>query len=532
MKQVREVSYDIGDCFDDVNHRLGREPRGSGALVYFRKKWYLLTTLYARRCIATEIRNLKVRAQHVSDRRTRYGVENLTDKDGGDGGADNGDPTDRLTPPLELIGTKKPVGVEHAIAGLGGWFEEAKRDTQAHKKFLAIYGFGGLGKTTLAEELYTKFGDDYDCRASVQASQKFNLVMLLRSLVNQFQEQQAGASQHVSHDKIEELGQKGLKDMLGDQLKNKRYFIFIDDIWSVSAWEDINDSLPEKNASSPKTNGAIMVTTRFKSVAVACCRRNGRLHEHKKLPDENSYKLFRQIISDFSDSPIKAAPDGQITFASVNLTGDERALLKKCGGLPLAIIVVSGLVASKLRSGTTSKTLDEHLQEVNKALSGGLGTHLSTEGVKTILNQCYNDLPADLKTCLLYLSMFPKGIFISRKRLIRRWIAEGFIIEKHGRTVEEVAEDYFSELINRNLIRAVNNSSNGKVKNYQIHDMVLEYIVAKSSDENFITVVGGHWQTPFPSYKGTETVRPQKRPRRKKDGGEDEAVTCSVPDGI
>lgn len=244
-----------------------------------------------------------------------------------------------------------------------------------------------------------------------------------------------------------------------------------------------------------------MVTTRFKSVAVACCRRNGRLHEHKKLPDENSYKLFRQIISDFSDSPIKAAPDGQITFASVNLTGDERALLKKCGGLPLAIIVVSGLVASKLRSGTTSKTLDEHLQEVNKALSGGLGTHLSTEGVKTILNQCYNDLPADLKTCLLYLSMFPKGIFISRKRLIRRWIAEGFIIEKHGRTVEEIAEDYFSELINRNLIRAVNNSSNGKVKNYQIHDMVLEYIVAKSSDENFITVVGGHWQTPFPSYK-------------------------------
>uniref|UniRef100_A0A453LEU4 NB-ARC domain-containing protein n=1 Tax=Aegilops tauschii subsp. strangulata TaxID=200361 RepID=A0A453LEU4_AEGTS len=227
MKQVREVSYDIGDCFDDVNHRLGREPRGSGALVYFRKKWYLLTTLYARRCIATEIRNLKVRAQHVSDRRTRYGVENLTDKDGGDGGADNGDPTDRLTPPLELIGTKKPVGVEHAIAGLGGWFEEAKRDTQAHKKFLAIYGFGGLGKTTLAEELYTKFGDDYDCRASVQASQKFNLVMLLRSLVNQFQEQQAGASQHVSHDKIEELGQKGLKDMLGDQLKNKRYVLYL-----------------------------------------------------------------------------------------------------------------------------------------------------------------------------------------------------------------------------------------------------------------------------------------------------------------
>ncbi|CAM0877136.1 unnamed protein product [Alopecurus aequalis] len=97
--------------------------------------------------------------------------------------------------------------------------------------------------------------------------------------------------------------------------------------------------------------------------------------------------------------------------------------------------------------------------------------------------------------------MFPKGCFVSRKRLTRRWIAEGFIIEKHGKTIDEVAEDYFNELIGRNLIRAVNNSSNGKVKNYQIHDMVLEYIVSKSNDENFVTVVGGHWQTPFPSYK-------------------------------
>jgi hypothetical protein len=44
--------------------------------VYFRKKWYLLTTLHARHCIDTEIGNLKAQAQHVSERRTRYGVEN------------------------------------------------------------------------------------------------------------------------------------------------------------------------------------------------------------------------------------------------------------------------------------------------------------------------------------------------------------------------------------------------------------------------------------------------------------------------
>ncbi|CAN6363371.1 unnamed protein product [Urochloa humidicola] len=112
--------------------------------------------------------------------------------------------------------------------------------------------------------------------------------------------------------------------------------------------------------------------------------------------------------------------------------------------------------------------------------------------------------------------MFPKGCLISRKRLIRRWIAEGFIGEKHGKTVEEVAEDCFNELISRNLIRAVNSNSNGKVKSCQVHDMVLEYIVVKSSDENFITVVGGHWHTPFPSYK-VRRLSVQKSDRQEKE---------------
>ena len=93
---------------------------------------------------------------------------------------------------------------------------------------------------------------------------------------------------------------------------------------------------------------------------------------------------------------------------------------------------------------------------------------------------------------------------------VRRWIAEGFIAEKHGKNVEEVAADCFNELISRNLVCAVNNSSNGKVKSCQIHDMVLEYIVAKSSDENFITIVGGHWQTPFPTYKVRRLSGPQE----------------------
>ncbi|CAL4991725.1 unnamed protein product [Urochloa decumbens] len=495
MKQVREVAYDIEDCVDNAGHRLSREPRGSGRLVALRRAWYLLTTLYPRHCIATEIGNLKARAQHVWGGEPRK-MDIFSE------GANA--PIDRPAPPPQLIGTMAPVGIEDAKKELEPWFIEAKQQNANDElRFLAIVGFGGLGKTTLAMALYRTYGDEFDCRASVLASQKFHLPTALRSLIKQFYDQQADASKNDIQG-IEEWKLEDLKKKLASQLHDKRYNILIDDIWSVSTWESIRDSFPKG-----KKGSSIVATTRFKSVAEACRRQQGGVYELKPLQDDNSYKLFRQIISSAPEAP----------------TDGARALLKKCGGLPLAIILVAGLVASKLRLehhysdqvhkdggeglvknksravNNISKQLEEFLAQVGKDLGEELENNLSTEGVKHIVNHCYNQLPADLKTCLLYLSMFPKGCLISRKRLIRRWTAEGFIAEKHGKTVEEVAEDCFNELISRNLIRAVNSSSSGKVKSCQVHDMVLEYIVVKSSDENFITVVGGHWHTPFPSYK-------------------------------
>ncbi|RCV38953.1 hypothetical protein SETIT_8G184200v2 [Setaria italica] len=544
MKQVREVAYDIEDCVDNAGHRLSREPRGSGKLASIRRAWYLLTTLYARHCIATEIGNLKVRAQHVSERRTRYSVENLAARlDSGSDGA-NG-PVDRSAPPPQLIGTVAPVGIEDAVEKLRQWFKEVKQ--QRTMGFLAIVGSGGLGKTTLAMALYRAFGDEFDCRASVLATQKFHLPAVLRSLIKQFHDQQAGASKN-DIEGIEEWGLEALKQQLAHQLQNKRYHILIDDIWSVSAWESIRDSFAKS-----KNGSIIVVTTRFKSVAEACRRQQGRVHELKSLSDDNSYKLFCQIISSAPNVP----------------TDGARPLLKKCEGLPLAIILIAGLVASTLRSESNSTSvedlhlaqkdkdeeldknkdqagndisegldkdvvgekleknksqagnditvrLEKFLDQVGKDLGEDLEKNLSTERVTQIVNHCYYQLPADLKTCLLYLSMFPKGCFISRKRLIRRWIAEGFVSEKHGKTVEEVAEDCFNELISRNLIRAVNSSSNGKVKSCQVHDLVLEVIVVRSSEENFITVVGGHWHTPFPSYK-VRRLSVQKSDRQEKE---------------
>ncbi|TVU24329.1 hypothetical protein EJB05_26761, partial [Eragrostis curvula] len=219
MKQVREVSYDIEDCVDNVGHRLDGEPRGSGPLMYLRRRWYLLTTLYARRCIATEIGNLKIRAQQVSERRARYGVENPAKVNGS---AEDSVPRDRISPPPQLIGARPPVGIQVAMKDLEPWFTEEKK-RKVRLGFLAIVGFGGFGKTTLAMALYRKFGlvDEFNCRASVLASQKFNLRTVLRSLLEQFHEQLADASKNDLQG-IEDWKDDHLIDKLKKQLPRKK----------------------------------------------------------------------------------------------------------------------------------------------------------------------------------------------------------------------------------------------------------------------------------------------------------------------
>ncbi|CAD6270760.1 unnamed protein product [Miscanthus lutarioriparius] len=108
----------------------------------------------------------------------------------------------------------------------------------------------------------------------------------------------------------------------------------------------------------------------------------------------------------------------------------------------------------------------------------------------------YETLSTDLQSCMLYLGTFPKSYKISRKRLTRRWLAEGLLGAQAGYTAEEIAEKYFSYLLQRNIIRPTDHCTDGTVKTCQVHDMIHEFIVRKSNEESFINVVGGHWLMP------------------------------------
>uniref|UniRef100_A0A0E0BM98 Disease resistance protein RPM1 n=1 Tax=Oryza glumipatula TaxID=40148 RepID=A0A0E0BM98_9ORYZ len=595
MKQIRDVTYDIEDCIDDFAHRLSHDPGGDIVMCGFVvSRAYELLTWRPRRDIASNIAELKMRAQQIGERRTRYGVENPKKGDQNKSGpaattingfdaAGNQQHTN-----LELVGVgggvlNEPVGVVDDMTNLAEWV--TNKDIK--EGVLSILGFGGVGKTTIATALYRKLGDQFDRRAMVTVSQSSDVEAILRSILAQVMPQSKDGEEQQQQEKrfIKEhrrpatskmmkkkkrrrldrsiamrwhwqdddggggsllrrrrrnnnnratqysddgrlqgdkftvtaisnllgcvltkqsrhrapqqgatsvgnfekkktsinIGTMKLEDLskeLKNHLKDKRYFLLIDDVWSVTTWEQIRKYLP-----SCEKGSRILVTTRFSTVATACKRKEeDRIHNVKALCGEEPGELFKQVV--MSESKVNR---DTIDFPP--------RIWEMCGGLPLAIVTMAGFVACN------PEKQQQHWIEVCKSLVPESGKVLSQDGVTRILSHCYNDMPAELRTCCLYLSIFPKGSKISRKRLTRRWIAEGFVSEKQGLSVEDVAEACFNHLMRRKIIRRVEHSSNGKVKNCQVHDMVLEYIVSKASEENFVTVVGGHWLMPPPSSK-------------------------------
>lgn len=247
-----------------------------------------------------------------------------------------------------------------------------------------------------------------------------------------------------------------------------RYLVIIDDIWSIAAWDLLKCALPENN------NGSrVITTTRIESVANYCC----------SLPTDFCYNILPLTVF-HSRSLFFKRIFGSIDGCPVQLENVSNEILKKCGGLPLAIVSIASLLASK------SVHIVEHWEKVMTSIGSGLQKNPDLESMNTILSLSYNDLPHYLKPCLLYLCIFPEDRDIERDSLVRRWIAEGFINEERRQIIEDVAESYFNELINRSMILPKGFGYDGRARACRLHDMMLDLITSKANEENFVTIIG------------------------------------------
>uniref|UniRef100_A0A0D3HVN2 NB-ARC domain-containing protein n=1 Tax=Oryza barthii TaxID=65489 RepID=A0A0D3HVN2_9ORYZ len=170
----------------------------------------------------------------------------------------------------------------------------------------------------------------------------------------------------------------------------------------------------------------------------------------------------------------------------LELIEEAKLILKKCRGLPLAIVTIGGFLASRPKTALEWRKLNEHI-------SVELETNPELEAIRAVLNMSYDGLPYHLKSCFLYLSIFPEDDKISRKRLVRRWCAEGYSRELWDKSAEEIANDYFFELIDVSMILPTQNStySSRGADSCQVHDIMREIAISKSKEENLVLRLEG-----------------------------------------
>ncbi|KAG8388600.1 hypothetical protein BUALT_Bualt02G0142400 [Buddleja alternifolia] len=213
-------------------------------------------------------------------------------------------------------------------------------------------------------------------------------------------------------------------------------------------------------------NGSrIIVTTRLANVAKHL---SSYCLEMDFLDDDKSWNLFCEKAFAQEGCPPKLEKIG-------------RKITRKCKGLPLSIVVIGRLLA---KSYKTQEYWENIAEDMNSILNSGDDEHCLK-----ILSSSYSHLPAHLKPCFLYMGIFPEDHEIRVSRLIKLWVAEGFLKPKRSKSLEEVAEDYLKDLVDRNLILVCRWGSSGKIKTCEIHDILRDVCLRLGRKEKFLCVM-------------------------------------------
>ncbi|KAL0308053.1 UNVERIFIED_CONTAM: putative disease resistance RPP13-like protein 3 [Sesamum calycinum] len=222
----------------------------------------------------------------------------------------------------------------------------------------------------------------------------------------------------------------------------------MDDVWSIKAWDDFKLFFPNDG------NGSrILITTRLLDVARPLCF-NNHYFTMNFLDEDNSWNLLCE----------KTFAQKSCPYPELEEIG--RNIARCCRGLPLAIIVIGGLLAN-------SKKAREYWEFLVENITSFINFGDDDYCLK-ILSLSYNSLPIHLKSCFLYMRVFPEDDEIEVSKLIAFWIGEGFLKPIRGKTLKEAAKEYLKDLADRNLILIRKWTRTGKIKTCGVHDILRE----------------------------------------------------------
>ncbi|CAL4982597.1 unnamed protein product [Urochloa decumbens] len=446
MTEARELSYDMEDDIDSFT--LGLEFMGDGSFIQ-------------RETTDGPFKELMVRVKGVSK---RYGKMQKI----GDAIICN-DGSKLSTDPRALFLHNDAS----ELVGMEAKKEELIKLLQKHE-MVCIVGPGGMGKTTLADLVYHAVGDEFQCRAFVSVHPSPNMMEIMGAILSQVRDgvmsagsgTEPAAEQNMINSISISLSEKSGTEHAAEQydfikgistfLSDNRYLIIIDDIWHWEEWEVILKALPQNNL-----DRKLMMTTRVRSIAGKCSTEQGAHVYEQKFGYEESERLSAMRLSE----SVKGTNAKELPTLIADMC-DEPPF--HC--CPLAVICLSSAWAESHNVQGDDGEWDTWASHV---LDDGF---LSTPSLKPLVQSLclgFDDLPVQLRTCLLYCTIYPPEYMFYKGCLLRKWIAEGFVSQV------EVAEAYFDKLASRNLLLMC-------MGKYTVDHIMRAFLVRKGEEDNFI----------------------------------------------
>ncbi|XP_043689561.1 disease resistance protein RPM1-like [Telopea speciosissima] len=417
-----------------------------------------------------EIQQIKIKIDKIDHRKRRaYGIDDI----------DLGS----LTWTTRTSSLKDWNSISYAsFPSVVGFNGDAKKlleflnDPDPRLQVISIVGMAGSGKTTLAKKVYNSTKRNHLVLDFDSANYKFHFQRHLWINACQgcepFRILEDIATQMLGKKppKKKTTSVEDLANNISEWLSNKRYLMVIDDVWDIAVWVAVRAALPLDSINGSR----ILVTTRDREVASFlnnCSSSHTHRHHKLQLLDENkSWELFCN----------KVFPRSHEHDCPTELKNLGKQILQSCGGLPLAIEEIGNFLCRRKKTVCVWSATVESIQSQPFTLF---------KQCSQLLALSYHNLPCNLKWCFLYCTVFPPEFEIHSGKLIRMWVAEGFVHPRRGTsTPEEIGQDYLDRLINKNLIQPTRKGPNGRIKRCRLHPLMRSVAISEARQVDFVSL--------------------------------------------
>ncbi|KAM5577449.1 putative disease resistance protein RGA3 [Rosa sericea] len=358
---------------------------------------------------------------------------------------DNRRETDSLVEASDVIGRdddKKQI-ISHLL-------NNTDISNEENVSVISILGLGGLGKTTLSKLVYndSMVEENFDMKMWICVSDNFDIQTLICGIINAVIEQ-----------KCEDASLDLMKRRLQDTLRGRKFLLVLDDIWdtesigvTIEKWIGLKTLL---NVGANRSK--IIITTRNRSVALLV----NPLYTHslEGLPHKDCVSLF--IKRAFKKGEEQRYP---------HLIEIGEDIVKKCGGVPLAVATVGSMLYLKTDEHQWLSVRDDDMWSIRN------------DNILPALKLSYDALPQHLKPCFAFCSLFPKDYEFRSAMLVPLWIAEGYLkTSKKNEDFEQMGLDYVREFCSRSLFQVEGDIKTAII--FKIHDLIHDLAISVAQVE-------------------------------------------------